>query len=83
MEFTGGIDGIVGAIDAGLGGIGMLGMLDTLGVLVLGLPEIGIIKELFGSDFIVTDAKNIKARVARAYDNIAHTRENIQNGKIV
>jgi hypothetical protein len=73
--------GIVGAM-VGIVGIGRVGT----GVGMLGLLEIGIINDAFiglSADFMVTDAKNISAKVARAYDKMAQTRANIQNGNMV
>ena len=78
--------GIVGIVATGA----IVGIVDIVGIVgtvaMLGLLEIGIMKDAFtwlSADFMVTEAKNINTRVARAYDKMAQTRANIQNGNIV
>lgn len=78
-----------------VGNVGIVGGAGAVAVAVvatfiLGCMEIGCIKEAFGAGsglvsaaLMVTEAKKIQRRFPRAYDRIAQTSENIQNGKIV
>ena len=74
-----------GAIIEGRDCVGSVGIIGTFGCVLM-----GCMKEAFGfanadgcSERRATEAKKIDMRLASAYERMAHTRANIQKGKMV